>query len=281
MLSRVPAFLSLIRPLNLLIAFLSIIVASVLAGGDEDEAVAMVLAACAGIAVAAGANAINDRFDVEIDRVNRPDRPIPRGALTERDATLTWGTSAGVAAICSATVGSWPFAIVVGSIVLLYFYSRSLKAMPLVGNLVVAGMTGLAFVYGASAVGSIQAGIVPALFAFFANLAREVVKDVEDRDGDSKANAATLPVRYGVRPARIVTSVSLILLILITLVVGTRDLYRPAFLPIVLVADAIMAFVAVAVWRNDTPAHMRMLSSLLKVAMVVGLVAIWFGRPVS
>ena len=281
MFSRASAILSLIRPLNLLIAFLSIIVASVLAGGREDDAVAMALAACAGIAVAAGANAINDRFDVAIDRVNRPDRPIPRGALTERDATLVWGTSAALAAICSATVGPWPFGIVVGSIALLYSYSRSLKAMPLVGNIVVAGMTGLAFIYGASAVGSIQAGVVPALFAFFANLAREVVKDVEDRDGDSRANAATLPVRYGVRPARIVTSVSLTLLIVITLLVAWRGIYQPAFLPIVLVADAIMAFVAMAVWRNDTPAHMRMLSSLLKVAMVVGLVAIWFGRPVN
>lgn len=281
MFSRVPAFLSLIRPLNLLIAFLSIVVAAVLAGGDERDALSIVLAAFAGIAVAAGANAINDRFDVEIDRVNRPERPIPRGDLTIQDANRVWIATATVGAICSAIVGAWPLAIVVVAIATLYWYSRSLKATPLVGNLVVGGMTGLAFIYGAAAVGPIERGIVPALFAFLVNVARELVKDIEDREGDALALAATLPVRFGIRPARILTSTSLVLLIVLTLYVSSRHIYRDPFLQIVLVADALMAFVAVAVWWRDTPSFMRTLSSALKLAMVIGLGAIWLGRPAA
>lgn len=275
------AFLSLIRPLNLLIAFLSIIVAAVLAGGDERDVLPILLAALAGIAVAAGANAINDHFDVEIDRVNRPERPIPRGDLTVADAKRTWIATSVVAAFCSGFVGIWPFAIVVGAITVLYWYSRSLKATPLVGNLVVGGMTGLAFIYGAAAVGPMDRGIVPALFAFLVNLARELVKDIEDREGDALAHAATLPVRYGIRPARIMTTATLVLLIALTLYVAFREVYGGPFLAIVLAADVLMAFVAVAVWWRDTPSFMRSLSSALKLAMVIGLAAIWLGRPAA
>ncbi|MCU0453048.1 MAG: geranylgeranylglycerol-phosphate geranylgeranyltransferase [Bacteroidetes bacterium] len=277
--SRVPAFLSLIRPLNLLIAFLSIVVAAVLAGGDEGDVVPIVLAAFAGIAVAAGANAINDRFDVEIDRVNRPDRPIPRGELTTDDAFRVWFACSLLAGTFGALVGLLPFAIVMGAVVVLYFYSRDLKATPLIGNLVVGGMTGMAFIYGAAAVGPVERGLIPALFAFLVNVARELVKDIEDREGDALSAAATLPVRYGVRPARILTSASLLILIAVTMVVASHEMYRDPFLPIVLVADALMAFVAVAVWWRDTPEHMRSLSGVLKLAMIVGLGAIWLGRP--
>lgn len=279
MFSRVPAFLSLIRPLNLLIAFLSIVVAALLAGGDERAALPILLAALAGIAVAAGANAINDLFDIEIDRVNRPERPIPRGDLTVADAKRAWIATSVFAAFCSWIVGVWPFAIVVGAITVLYWYSRSLKATPLVGNLVVGGMTGLAFIYGAAAVGPIERGIVPALFAFLVNVARELVKDIEDREGDALAHAATLPVRYGVRPARILTTATLVLLIALTLYVASHEVYGDPFLAIVLAADVLMAFVAVAVWWRDTPSFMRTLSSALKLAMVIGLGAIWLGRP--
>jgi geranylgeranylglycerol-phosphate geranylgeranyltransferase len=184
-----------------------------------------------------------------------------------------------VAATCSAFVGTWPFAIVVGATVALYWYSRSLKATPLVGNLVVGGMTGLAFIYGAAAVGPVERGIVPALFAFLVNLAREMVKDIEDREGDALSHAATLPVRFGLRPARILTSTTLAFLIAFTLYVSSREIYRDPFLAIVLAADVLMAFVAVAVWWRDTPSFMRSLSSALKLAMVIGLGAIWFGRP--
>jgi geranylgeranylglycerol-phosphate geranylgeranyltransferase len=279
--SRVAAFLSLIRPLNLLIAFLSIVVAAVLAGGDGRDALDILLAALAGAAVAAGANAVNDRFDVEIDRVNRPERPIPRGDLTADDAMRVWVVTTVVAAACSAFVGPWPFAIVVGAVAALYWYSRSLKATPLIGNLVVGGMTGLAFIYGAAAVGSVERGMVPGLFAFLVNLARELVKDIEDREGDALSHAATLPVRFGILPARVLTSASLALLIVLTLYVSAREIYGGPFLTIVLAADVLMAFVAVAVWWRDTPSFMRSLSSALKLAMVIGLGAIWFGRPTA
>jgi geranylgeranylglycerol-phosphate geranylgeranyltransferase len=278
MFTRVPAYFALIRPVNLLITFFSIVAAGVLAGGGWADMVPLVLAGCAGVAVAAGANAVNDYFDVEIDRINRPERPIPSGALTTGQAWRAWIIASFVGCACGLVLGTWPFAITVASVALLYLYSRSLKSTPLAGNLVVGLMTGMAFIFGGAAIGAADRTILPAVFAFLANVAREVVKDIEDRQGDAHHRASTFPIRFGVRPARAVTSFSLVLLVAVTVLAYMRSHYDDVYLRIVSVADVLLLYVAVAVWWNETPAHMRRLSTVLKASMVVGLAAIWFGR---
>ncbi|MEK6651162.1 MAG: geranylgeranylglycerol-phosphate geranylgeranyltransferase [Bacteroidota bacterium] len=278
MFSRARAYLSLIRPLNLLITFVSIIAAAVLAGGGWADVIPMVLAGVAGVAIAAGANAVNDYFDDEIDRINRPDRPIPSGALTKSHAWRFWQIASAAGCLCGLAIGLWPFVITVGSVVLLYAYSRSLKATPLAGNIVVGGMTGMAFIFGGAAIGAADRAVVPAVFAFLVNVAREVVKDIEDRHGDAHHRVVTLPVRFGVRPAQVVTSLSLVLLVVVTVLAYVHDQYDHVYFRIVLVADAMLLYVALAVWWGETPAHMRRLSLLLKATMVVGLAAIFFGR---
>ena len=280
MLHLATSYLALVRPVNLLITFFSIIAAGILAGGRWTDATPMFLAGLAGAAVAAGANAINDYFDVEIDRVNRPERPIPRGALSRQQARYVWLLTSMAGCACGWMIGPWPFAITVFSVALLYFYSRTLKATPLAGNVAVSGMTGMALIFGGTAIGAAENTVVPALFAFLVNLAREVVKDIEDREGDSRQRVTTLPVMFGIRPARLVATTALILLIAITILAYARGLYNDIYLFLVLVADSVLLYVAMAVWWRETPAQMRRLSVLLKATMVVGLAAIFFGRRI-
>jgi geranylgeranylglycerol-phosphate geranylgeranyltransferase len=139
-------------------------------------------------------------------------------------------------------------------------------------------MTGMAFIFGGAAIGSAERAVVPAVFAFLVNVAREVVKDIEDGHGDARQRAVTLPVRYGVRPAQIITSLSLVLLVVVTVLPAVIDTYDHLYLWIVLVADVMLLYVALSVWKDETPAHMRRLSVLLKATMVVGLAAVFFGR---
>ncbi len=91
--------------------------------------------------------------------------------------------------------------IVIFAVVLLYYYSARLKRTIIAGNVVVGFMTGMAFIYGGTTVGHVERALIPAIFAFLINFARELVKDVEDIEGDKKEQAVTLPVKYGIRPA--------------------------------------------------------------------------------
>ncbi|HLF20373.1 MAG TPA: UbiA family prenyltransferase, partial [Bacteroidota bacterium] len=147
----------------------------------------------------------------------------------------------------------------------------------LLGNLLVALMTGMAFVYGAVVVGNPERSIVPAIFAFLINLARELVKDVEDLEGDARGQAMTFAVKHGANAGIILAGIVLMTLIGITIGAYVFGLYDLMYLYLVLIVDAVLVYVVVSMWKNRSPAHMRKVSLLLKLNMAIGLVAIFAG----
>jgi geranylgeranylglycerol-phosphate geranylgeranyltransferase len=138
-------------------------------------------------------------------------------------------------------------------------------------------MTGMAFIYGGSAVGNMKRVVVPAVFAFFVNLARELIKDVEDIDGDRKEHAVTLPVKYGAKPTLVSATASLFLLIGVTLTAVKLSVYHRAFVYVVLGADLLIVLSIIIMWRDYSSTNMRHVSMILKISMVVGLIAIIIG----
>ncbi|MGB2868847.1 MAG: geranylgeranylglycerol-phosphate geranylgeranyltransferase [Bacteroidota bacterium] len=271
------AYLELSRPVNVAITFCSIPAASVLAGARSPDWVQVLLAAATGGLVAAGANAVNDSFDVEIDRINRPDRPLPRGALSREEARAFWLITSLIAVGLNLFVNVKALGIVVFAVAVLYYYSAALKRTVFAGNLVVGLLTGMAFIYGAVAVGRFERSLMPATFAFLVNVGRELIKDVEDLEGDRKESAATLPVKYGVKPALVLTTVILVSLIAVTILAYILHLYNQWYLYLVFVIDAALVYVVGSMWRDWKPRNLSRLSLVLKLSMVVGLVAIFVG----
>jgi geranylgeranylglycerol-phosphate geranylgeranyltransferase len=271
------AFVQLSRPVNVLITFVSIPVACWIAGGAASSWLFFLFAGVTGALVAAGANAINDAFDIDIDRINRPNRPLPRGALTPRDARRMWLILSVAALGINLFLNVAALMIAVLSIALLYFYSARLKRTVLIGNVVIGLMTGMAFIYGGVVVGRMERAVVPAIFAFFVNLARELLKDVEDMEGDRIENAVTLPVKYGVLPALVLATASLLLLIGTTIAVSIFALYNSMFLFIVLVADFLTCVSILFMWRDHSSAAIRHVSTMLKIIIVIGLISIIAG----
>jgi geranylgeranylglycerol-phosphate geranylgeranyltransferase len=274
---KLVAYIQLSRPVNVLITFVSIPVACWIAGGVEHDRLSILLAGLTGALVAAGANAINDVFDIDIDRINRPNRPLPRGALTQYDARRMWLIVSIAAFGINLFLISTALLIVVLSIALLYFYSALLKRTVLIGNVVIGLMTGMAFIYGGVVVGRVDRAVVPALFAFLVNLSRELLKDVEDLEGDRKEHAVTMPIKYGVKPTLVLATASLLVLIGATIAVAIFVLYQSAFLYIVLVADCLMCVSIVLMWRDHSLTVIRRVSKILKLSMIVGLLSIIAG----
>lgn len=274
---KLKALGELTRPVNCLIAFLSIAAASVLAAGGVEQWFQILIAALVGALVAGGANAINDYFDVEIDRINRPERPIPRGTVSKVEARLLWFILSFLGLSLNFLLTKGALAIAFLAVVSLFIYSMVLKKTVLTGNLVVALMTAMAFVYGGIVVGKPERSIVPALFAFLVNFAREVVKDVEDVEGDAGNRAVTLAVKYGPETSIMVASVVIVVLIGTTMAAYVLGLYNTIYLVLVLVLDMILLYIVISMWTDHSPVHMRKMSNLLKLNMAIGLVAIFAG----
>jgi len=153
--------------------------------------------------VTGAGNMLNDYYDVEIDKVNKPGRPLPSGRIGLKEAVWLTGISFLLAILFSLFIT--PAAMVIGfiNIFILIWYAKSLKRTILIGNLTIAYLTGSTFLFGAALFG--LAGITVilplALLAFLATAAREIVKDIEDIKGDSADGAVTFPIRYGEKPA--------------------------------------------------------------------------------
>ena len=191
------AYLELARPLNGIIAFISAWLGGMFASHGTIENLVDIrlwLVSIAAFVMLSAGNAINDYCDYNIDQINRPRRPLPSGRIRRVDALIF--------AIVLVVVGIWlgtlinknatGFAILV--FVALTSYAFWLKRIPFVGNLVVSGLTGLTFIAGGIAIDSVQGTLIPAIFAFLFTTAREIIKDLEDTEGDLKNNVKTLAI---------------------------------------------------------------------------------------
>jgi geranylgeranylglycerol-phosphate geranylgeranyltransferase len=274
---KIKAYIQLSRPVNVLITIVSIPVACWIADRTVHNVVSFILAAATGAMVTAGANALNDAFDIEIDRINRPDRPLPLGVLSRRNAQDLWFRVSLLAICINVFINVPALIIVLLAIILLYYYSARLKRTILAGNIVVGFLTGMAFIYGGAVVGHVERALIPALFAFLINVAREVVKDVEDIEGDRAGHAGTLPIEYGIKPALLVATGLILLLICVTIAVILYSVYQTAFTYIVIISDLLMSISVFMLWQKFSPVQMRRISNLLKISMVVGLAAIIAG----
>jgi geranylgeranylglycerol-phosphate geranylgeranyltransferase len=268
----------LARPHNLAIAVPSIFLGGFISGGIHPLH-KLVLACLSGMWIGAGGNAINDFFDVAIDRVNKPGRPLPAGLVTP-DAAKRFAVACFLVGTFLAVFINWICLLVaLISSILLYVYSKSLKRTVFWGNLTVAFMLGFALVYGGLAVGGIRNAAVVGAFALLYNFPREILKDIEDMEGDRTENAVTLPIRYGIGTALGWATAALVLLIAATLIPYGLGWFSKAYLFIVVVGvDLFVAFSIVSMWRNRRPSHLGRLAVWMKIDMLAGLAAVFAGR---
>jgi geranylgeranylglycerol-phosphate geranylgeranyltransferase len=164
---------------------------------------------------------------------------------------------------------------------LLFLYSYRIKKILLLSNILVAFLTGLAFIYGGIAVNNIHYAILPALFAFLINFIREIVKDMEDIKGDKYEGIKTLPVVYGNSTAKKIILVSIIILIMLTFYPFVLSLYKiEYFIFIMVLVNPILVYVVKSIRQlpDDSSKNLNKLSILLKLDMVFGLAAIYLGK---
>jgi geranylgeranylglycerol-phosphate geranylgeranyltransferase len=204
---QVRGAIELTRPANAIAAGVLTFIGAFVAGGISEPMPA-VFAVLATVLATGGGNAINDYFDREIDAVNRPERPIPRGAITPRIA-LGFSALLFVSAVLLTLLLPWiAIGIAVVNLLALIAYTEIFKGQPGIGNALVGYLTGSTFLYGGTAVGG---DLRPVLVLFFlaasATVAREIVKDVEDIEGDRNEGLNTLPIAIGERNALIIATV--------------------------------------------------------------------------
>jgi geranylgeranylglycerol-phosphate geranylgeranyltransferase len=270
-----PASLAtLVRLRNLLLAAAGVAIGGVLALGRLTVPPEIWWAIGSAIGLGAAGNVANDLADLDADRINRPERPLVTGRISTQAAILVGGLAGGMGLLAAWWCGPRVFAVGLAALVVMLVYSPLLKRHGLLGNLAVALIAGLPPAYGALALGSWQAGLVPSGLAAILHLAREVVKDLEDEAGDRVQGRHTLPIAWGRDAAFLVAAISLILFVPTSLAPWFAGWYGRRYGAGVL---AINLFVLALVWRL-LGRQLPLARPALKAVMVAGLAVLLWDR---
>lgn len=255
----------------------------------------------ASVLIAAGGYIINDYFDINIDRINKPEKLVVDKTIKRRWA-IAWHLMLSFAGFALSAYLSWKIQNLLllilnfGCIILLWLYSTTLKKKLLIGNVVISLLTAwvilVLYLSLNSALPPIEVDkaqllqifkftVLYAGFAFIISLIREVVKDMEDMEGDQRYGCHTMPIAWGVPVAKVFTGVWLFVLVGALAVLQIYVIQIGWVLSAVYCAAFIMlplCWVTVKLYRAQVPADYHRLSTAIKLIMFSGILSMIFIR---
>jgi geranylgeranylglycerol-phosphate geranylgeranyltransferase len=267
----ISAALRLVRWANALTGAAGVVVGAWWAGWGDAA-----LVACAGLAaigLTAAANGWNDLADVEIDRIAHPDRPLVTGALSPHSADRIAMLAATGAVLAASNVSVALGLCTVGVLLLMRLYSPWIKRAGFAGNLLVSVLASLPFVYGSYAVGHWTRGLPLVLIAIPFHVARELAKDLDDREADRLARR-TLPLTLGAPFAR-GAIVAALVASAVALAFGLAPLVES---PVLLFAALTPAIIALALATARALRGLPGSPAFFKLAMVCAMAALLVAR---
>lgn len=312
--NKIKAFFKLIRWTNLLIIAIMMylvnycLMSSLHISGIVDAVPsppAFVLLVISLVFIVAGGYVVNDLFDIETDKINKPDKLIVGDIFTDKEIKLFYklltfiGLSAGLA--CSVILMGAKFVTLFAILLLLacvlYSYSSVYKKKFLVGNLIVSVSVAFAvflpWLYEffhisnnaliLSACKETMMGVFPFIliytaFAFLTTLIREIVKDAEDYNGDSVTQCSTIPVVCGMLKTKIIVGVlSFVLYVFLAyfhwILVRLQD---DIAIYVMIVTETLGMMLLPILFNVKEFADFHRLSIVLKMIMVVGMLTMLF-----
>ena len=267
--------LTLTRPVNSLVAGLAALLGYIVATGTLTP-FALILVVIV-FAITSGGNVFNDLHDLEIDRINRPDRPLPSGRVTPRAAGTLAILLFSVGLVLTIPAGLPCVIIAVANSLLLIAYARTLKATVLWGNIAVSYLSASIYPFGGALAGiaAMERTLPLAGITFLAMLSRELLKDAEDVPGDTAAGARTVPVVHGVKRTGVMAYACALGAILVSFL-PVVPWWGTGYIIGIGAADLVILFGAALALRCRTPGCVRRsrATTILKGGMYLALAVI-------
>ncbi len=253
----------------------AVIVGAFVSKPASVDGAALALGFVTGFAICAYSMVINDYYDIEVDRLNQPDRPLPSGAATRRWAVTLALAMLAVGVVASVVLLNWA---AVGVALLYAFlswlYNYRAKKYGISGNLIVASSLAIPFIYGGVvAGGSVTSSLL--LFmagtAFLSGVGREIVKAMADTVGDEKRGIRSFARVHGLKSASAVGAAFFLaavvssLLPLLLLTVSTFYRYG------VIIPDVIFVYLAYLTLSRPTAERALKVKRQALLGMLIGL----------
>ena len=228
--------------------------------------------------ISATALILNDYFDIEIDRINAPHRPLPSGMVSKRDVLVLSFVVAFLGLMASALISLTALITILVVWVVGVLYNWRFKRSGLIGNLMVSFSVGMTFVFGGISVG--QLGNVNVWWfgavSFMMDLGEEIAADAMDIEGDRIIGSRSLAIVYGRQRALRTSAMVFGALILVSLAPFALAGITSIYLIPIMIMDIVILYSTVRLLNPATGnprAHIRAiyLGGLVAVLLFIGL----------
>ncbi len=265
--------LRLFRPVNAVMAVLGTFISSLVALGSQilNNLLLVSVASICVFLVLSGGNILNDILDAEGDKINHPERPIPLGKISKKSAIYLFLACFIVGIILAAVfLPLYGTIIVAAAILLLVYYETTGKYQGLPGNLTVSALIGLIFLFGGVIFYEPQKTLLLFFLAMFSNTSRELIKDVQDYDGD--VDRKTFPRIHGKGAALNLSTAFIIITLIFSVLPYLLHIFTLPYLIAVMFCDLFFIMTLIMQYKNSKTGQ-----QLSKLSMILGLISFAVG----
>jgi len=277
------------RPINCLMGSLTVVIGLLNTRNNvslDKLTINIIIGVVSYIFLAASGNTINDIYDIEIDKINRPERPIPRGSISLKQAKKLYFLYLGIGIILSY-LNTLIFSLTWIILVLVPFfgfigwvYAKWGKKSGFLGNIIVGVSFSIGLVYGAY----LNSEIIPPyilyffITAFSLLVAREIIKGCEDIEGDKNQGVKTLAIKIGIKASRNISVIfALVAVTFFVLPIFTSILNIFLFAIFMVISLIEVGYTIVLMLTSDLrKKDLKKISLLLKIGMLLGLISFFF-----
>lgn len=296
------AYLDIMRPHNAAMSIIAVFVGWTLIFGISPGhlgAYQLYFSMIAVFLISGAGNVINDYLDVESDKINKPNRPIPAGRIKKNVALVYAIALFAAGMILAGYVNVVTFLLAIINVVVLIIYSLTLQNKIFLGNISIGYLVGSTFLFGGAATGSIDFLKLPLILMLLSSLTtftREIIKDLEDIEGDKQnflkrlsngigrlaerfgiSHGGDIKLKYNKERARNVAAGSLLLAVFISPVPFFMNLFGIVYLIALIPANIMFLFAFYMTMRSNGKRGYNRISKSIKIGMLMALISFILG----
>ena len=278
MIEHLRAYSDLVKPELPLAAGFCVVAGQVLVLGDFATIETTIVGFLVGFFLSGSAMISNDYFDLEVDRINRPERPLPSGRVTAKEVwmlTITFGV---LGILCAAYVGIALLAVALIIWLIGQIYNWKGKEAGFAGNLMVSSSVASTFIFGGISVGGVTNGLAWTFagLAFFFDLGEEILGGIMDVSGDSIRGSQSLILTRGRDFALKSSGVAFLAFIFVSFIPYLAEWLGSSYLFLACLIDSIIVFYYTRLWKIQSPEEGRSIIRILYLTTTIFiLVVVW------
>jgi geranylgeranylglycerol-phosphate geranylgeranyltransferase len=265
---KIWAFIRLLRPEISIFGIICVYIGAI-SSGSTLITIDLILAMIAVFLVGAGSMPFNDYFDYNIDKIVHPNRPLSLGLIKPITGLYIGIIFFVIGLSITILINLICFILTLIGIILIISYELIYKNKGLIGNIIVAFTTSLSFVLGGAVVGELIKPTFFTLICFFVFLGREILKDVNDFEGD-KNTRITLPIKIGQKKAVYFANSFLITAIILVFIPVIYGMFNRWYLYLAIIVTIITIYAIIILFNDIKNAGKS--SDILRISMALGLI---------